>query len=93
MRLQPLYEDPETLRSWLNSLLLLSRKESLDFDLPSHVYQLMQQFQDQETFNLSHLRSVSEQTVVSSLPVRRILPMVSFNGLLFVTHKTLYFQP
>ena len=76
----------------LNKLIELNSNSSLDTDIQTEINSLVD-VDNKKKFNMSHLESLTEKPLVKNqISVKRILPLISLQGILYITTRNIYFQ-
>ena len=93
----PLYAKREVLQATIRNIyhLMMKNKNKFNYelDLQNSMF-LNDEFFGSTHFDKTRIRSLTEKTLLTKeLPVKQILPMITIDGLFFLTNQRLYFQP
>lgn len=88
----PAFENVSKLIEKINRLVDFSRGTGIKADQQEEVAKLILE-DNKMKFNMSHLESITEKPLIKGqMNARRILPLVSIDGIFYLTNKNLYFQ-
>lgn len=88
----PAFENVAKLTEKINKLFEFSRGTGLKADQQEEVTKLILE-DSKMKFNMSHLESITEKPLIKNqMTARRILPLVSIDGIFYLTNRNLYFQ-
>ena len=84
----------KNLQEWVIFLYENSKKKS-NYYFEESVYQMIIDKFNKKSFNMSKIDSVSEKPMLeeSSVLTRRVLPLNSIYGYIFITDEKIYFEP
>jgi GRAM domain. len=89
----PTFENIDKLIYKLNKLIEFSESKSITTDFQAEITKLI--LEDSKLkFDKSHLESITEKPILTrQMIARRIMPLVSIHGVIYITNKNVYFQP
>lgn len=89
--IEPLFDNIKTVYELIKQVWDINQKR---YDIEVEVEKLDSEKLQKARFNMSFVDSVSEKPLIlKELLVRKIMPLIQTKGILYITNKTIYFQP
>lgn len=89
----PSFENLKSILQWIEQLYDLSLKNEPGFDPDIEINKLIMQKENKKKFNMSLIESVTEKPILQThLFCKRVRPLITIHGLLYITNKNIYFQ-
>ena len=89
----PSFENVSSILQWVETLYELSLKNEPGFDPDIEINKMIMTKENKRSFNMSLIESVSEKPLISkTLLTKRVTPLITIHGLLYLTNKNIYFQ-
>lgn len=91
--ISPQFDNPQSVLGWISELYETSLSLDPGFDPDIEINKMIMNKENKRKFDMRLLESVTEKPLVQhQLFVRRVLPLISIHGILYLTNRNVYFQ-